>query len=133
VQDLPDLVLEDGDRLYIPSVPSTVNVFGAVYNPNAYVHKPGRKASDYLARAGGPTKDADKRSIYLVRADGTVVSSRQKGWFGGLGGEPVSRGDALVVPESFDRFNLTKELKDWTQILYQLALGVVGLKVLNDL
>jgi polysaccharide biosynthesis/export protein len=133
VRDLPELVLEDGDRLYIPSVPSTVNVFGAVYNPNAYVHKPGRKASDYLARAGGPTKDADKRSIYLVRADGTVVSSRQKGWLGGLGGEPVSRGDALVVPESFERFNLTKELKDWTQILYQLALGVAGLKVLNDL
>jgi protein involved in polysaccharide export with SLBB domain len=132
-KDLPDLVLEDGDRLHVPHVPSTVSVFGAVYNPNAYVHKPGRKAADYLARAGGPTKDADKSSMYLVRADGTVISSRQKSWPGGLGGEKVSRGDALVVPESFDRFNLTKQLKDWTQVFYQLALGVVGLKVLADL
>jgi hypothetical protein len=42
-------------------------------------------------------------------------------------------GDAVVVPESFERFNFTRELKDWTQILYQLALGVAGLKVLRDL
>jgi polysaccharide export outer membrane protein len=133
VQDLPELVLEDGDRVLIPQQPSTVSVFGAVYNPNAYVHKSGRKASDYLSRAGGPTRDADKGSIYLVRADGTVVSSRQKGWMSGIGNEAIYRGDALVVPESFDRFNFTKELKDWTQILYQLALGVVGLKVLGDL
>jgi protein involved in polysaccharide export with SLBB domain len=133
VNDLPDLVLEDGDRLYVPPVPSTVSVFGAVYNPNAYVHKSGRKLSDYLQRAGGPTKDADKGSMYLVKADGTVVSTRQKGLWGGIGGQALNPGDAVVVPESFDRFNLTKELKDWTQILYQLALGVVGLKVLNDL
>jgi protein involved in polysaccharide export with SLBB domain len=131
--DLPDLVLEDGDRLHIPPWPSTVSVFGAVYNPNAYIYASGRKLSQYLDSAGGPTRDADKRSLYLVKADGTVVSSRQKGWFGGIGGEALNPGDAVVVPESFERFNLTKELKDWTQILYQLALGVVGLKVLGDL
>lgn len=133
VDQLPDLVLEDGDRLYVPPVPSTVAVFGAVYNPNAYVYKSGRKLSDYLNRAGGPTKDADKGSMYLVKADGSVISSRQKGMFGGIGGETMNPGDAVVVPESFERFNLTKELKDWTQILYQLALGVAGLKVLSDL
>jgi hypothetical protein len=104
-----------------------------VYNPNAYIYASGRKLSQYLDSAGGPTRDADKRSLYLVKADGTVVSSRQKGWFGGIGGEALNPGDAVVVAESFERFNLTKELKDWTQILYQLALGVVGLKVLGDL
>jgi protein involved in polysaccharide export with SLBB domain len=132
VDQLPDLALEDGDRLYVPPMPSTIAVFGAVYNPNAYVYKNGRRLSDYLSRAGGPTKDADKGSMYLVKADGTVVSTRQKS-FGGIGGEPMNPGDAVVVPESFERFNLTKELKDWTQILYQLALGVAGLAVLNDL
>jgi protein involved in polysaccharide export with SLBB domain len=132
VDQLPDLVLEDGDRLYIPSVPSTVSVFGSVFNPNAYVYRNGRKVSDYLGRAGGPTKDADKGSMYLVKADGTVVSSRQKGVFGGIGGETMYPGDAIVVPETLERFNLTKELKDWTQILYQLALGVAGLATLKN-
>ena len=132
VDQLPDLVLEDGDRLYVPPVPSTVSVFGSVYNPNAYVYRSGRKLADYLGRAGGPTKDADKGSMYLVKADGTVVSSRQKGVFGSINGEAMNPGDAIVVPESFERFNLTKELKDWTQILYQLALGVAGLATLKN-
>jgi hypothetical protein len=61
------------------------------------------------------------------------VSSRQRGWFGSIKGEGMMPGDAVVVPENFERFNLTKELKDWTQIFFQFALGVAGLKVLSDL
>jgi hypothetical protein len=71
--------------------------------------------------------------MYLVRADGSVISTRQRGWLGSIKGESMMPGDAVVVPESLDRLNWTKELKDWTQILYQLALGVAGLKVLKDL
>jgi polysaccharide biosynthesis/export protein len=133
LNSVPELPLEDGDRLYVPPQPGTVSVFGAVYNQNAYLYETRQRVSHYLDLAGGPTKDADKGSIYLVRADGSVISSRQRGWFGTIKGEAMMPGDAVVVPESFDRFNLTKELKDWTQILYQLALGVAGLKVLNDL
>jgi protein involved in polysaccharide export with SLBB domain len=130
----PDIVLEDGDRLFIPPVPSTVTVLGAVYNPNAFVHKAGGRVSEYLTRAGGPTRDADKGSIYLLRADGSVTSKRQSGTFGGgFEGQTLTPGDAVIVPESFERFNWTKALKDWTQILYQLALGVAGLAVLDDI
>jgi polysaccharide export outer membrane protein len=42
-------------------------------------------------------------------------------------------GDTVVVPENLDRFRFTKELKDWSQIFYQFALGVAGLKLLRDL
>lgn len=133
-KDLPDLVLEDGDRLFIPPQPSTVSVFGSVYNQNAFIYRSGKDVSDYLSQAGGPTKDADKNSIYIVRADGTVVSKRQKGWFaGGFNGQNLNPGDAVIVPEDFERFNWTRELKDWSQIFYQFALGVAGLKVLSDL
>jgi len=131
--NLPDLTLEDGDRLYLPPLPGTVSVFGSVYNQNSYLYDRGATASHYLALAGGPTKDADRGSIYLVRADGSVVSTRQRGWFGSVKGETMMPGDAVVVPENFERFNFTKELKDWTQIFFQFALGVAGLKVLHDL
>lgn len=133
-KDLPDLVLEDGDRLFIPPQPSTVSVFGSVYNQNAFIYRLGKDVSDYLNQAGGPTKDADKDSIYIVRADGTVVSKNQKGWFaGGFNGQRLNPGDAVIVPEDFEKFNWTRELKDWSQIFYQFALGVAGLKVLSDL
>jgi polysaccharide export outer membrane protein len=134
LKDLPDLVLEDGDHLLVPSKPSTVSVFGSVYNQNAYIFQQGKNVSDYLSQAGGPTKDADKSSLYVVRADGSVVSRQQSGWFSrGFNNERLSAGDAIIVPEDLDKFSWTREVKDWTQIFYQFALGVAGLKVLKDL
>ena len=134
VKDFPDLVLDDGDRLFIPAKPSTVSVVGAVFNQNAFMHRPGQRLADYLGRAGGPTKDADTGSIYVVKADGTVASRRQSGWLiSGFESDQLMPGDTIVVPETLDRFRLTKELKDWSQIFYQFALGVAGLKVLKDL
>jgi len=135
MKDLPELALEDGDRFLVPSRPSTVSVIGAVYNQNAFIYRSEQRVSDYLSRAGGPTRDADTGSIYVVRADGSVVSQRQFSSFfgGGVAGERLTPGDAIVVPEDFEKWRFTKALKDWTQILYQFALGVVGLKVLNDL
>lgn len=133
IKDLPDLPLEDGDTLTVPSLPGIVNVFGAVYNQNAYIYKARDRAGDYLDQAGGPTRDADKSSIYLVRADGTVISQQQKGWFGSVKNQRLMPGDSVIVPEDFDKFSLTKELKDWSQIFYQFALGVAAIKVLKDL
>jgi protein involved in polysaccharide export with SLBB domain len=132
IKHLPDMPLEDGDRFFIPPVPGTVNVFGAVYNQNAYVFKDRSKTGDYLKQAGGPTKDADKGSIYIVRADGSVLSNRQKGWFGSVDNERVNPGDSVVVPESFAKFSFTRELKDWSQIFFQFALGVAAIDVLKD-
>jgi hypothetical protein len=109
-------------------------VVGSVYNQNAFIYRIDQRVSDYLARSGGPTKDADTGSIYVVRADGAVISKRQSGILGGgFEGERLMPGDTIVVPEDFQRFRWTRELKDWTQILYQFALGVAGLKVLRDL
>ena len=108
-------------------------VYGSVYNQNSFLYRGGKKLGDYLSQAGGPTRDADKGSIYLVKADGSVISKRQGSMFGSFEGQKVMPGDAIVVPEDFDKFRWTKELKDWSQIFYQFALGVAGLKVLSDL
>jgi polysaccharide biosynthesis/export protein len=134
INDLPDLALEDGDRLFIPPRPNTITVFGAVYNQNAFLYKDGKRITDYLRQAGGPTREADKSSLYLIKADGSVVSKQQGGWFfNSFDGQAVVPGDAIVVPEELIKLSWTKELKDWSQIFYQFALGVAGLKVLNDL
>lgn len=134
VSSLPDIMLEDGDRLYLPPVTSTVAVVGAVYNQNNYLYHQGKKVRDYIAQAGGPTSAADTSELYVLRADGTVISSSQKGWFSSVQGEEVRPGDDIVLPSEFvQRFVMTKELRDWSQIFYQFALGVAGLKVLNGL
>ena len=137
VGDLPDIVLDDNDRIFVPSRPSTVNVLGAVYSQGSFSYRPDRRLEEYLRLAGGPTRDADEGSIYLLRADGSVISNRQSGWLsggwlsGGFSGTKLMPDDTIVVPELFERFSWTKELKDWTQIFSQFGIGIAAIKVLK--
>lgn len=136
-QALPDLVLEDGDRLYVPPVPTSIGVFGSVFNAGNYLREPDRTIDDYLRLAGGPTRGADKNSTFVVRANGSVVSNLQTaGVFGGLnrGFEslPALPGDAVFVPEQFDKTTLVQDFKDWTAILYQFALGAAAFVTLTN-
>jgi polysaccharide export outer membrane protein len=134
IKNLPALALEDGDHLFIPARPSTVSVFGAVYNQNDFLYRDGKDVGDYLGQAGGPTKNADKGSVYLVKADGAVVSRQQRGWlFNGFNGQVVVAGDAIVVPEELDKTTWTKDLKDWSQIFFQFALGAAAIQVIKGL
>jgi len=134
--DLPDLALEDGDRILVPSRPTTVGVFGSVFNAATYLHAPGRTIGDYLRLAGGPTKGADDSSIFVVRANGNVVSGRQRaGIFnrdGGISEVRSEPGDTVFVPEEMDKTTFVQAAKDWTQIIYQFGLGIAGLKVLSN-
>jgi protein involved in polysaccharide export with SLBB domain len=129
--ELPDLALEDGDRIYIPARPSTVGVFGSVFNAASYLHQPGRTVDDYLRLAGGPTKGADEGSVFLIRANGDVVSARQSaGWFnqsGEIRRVPAEPGDTVFVPEEMNKTTFAQSAKEWTQILFQFGLGVGGI------
>ena len=130
--DLPDIALEDGDRLYVPPRPSMVSVFGSVFTESSFLYRPDKRVSDYLAQAGGTTRRADTSQLFVLRADGSVVGS-SRSWLGTqLASSAVMPGDTIVVPEDFERTTFTKELKDWTQILYQFGLGMAALKVLRD-
>jgi protein involved in polysaccharide export with SLBB domain len=132
LRHLPEIALEDGDRLIVPSRPSTVGVLGAVFNQNTFIYDDAKRVSDYLQQSGGPTREADSARIYVLRADGSVTSRAGGSIFTLSADRPVMPGDTIVVPENLDKFHLTRELKDWSQIFYQFALGVAGLKVLRD-
>ncbi len=137
-RELPVLALEDGDRLYIPPRPSSVGVFGSVFNAGNYLFGSDRNVVDYLNLAGGPTRGADAGSTFIVRANGSVVSARQRGggsWFSngsGLDGVNAEPGDTLFVPEEPNKTTFVQNAKDWTQILYQFGLGVAALQVLRQ-
>ena len=77
-----DIPVRAGDVIYIPRKPNLVMVDGAVYNPTAITYKPGRSGEWYLKQAGGPTSMANKKSIFVIRADGSV-SGTSGGMFGG--------------------------------------------------
>lgn len=131
---LPDLALEDGDRLYVPPRPTTVGVFGSVFNGGTYLFGEGRTLSSYLKLAGGPTRGADADSTFVIRANGAVVSARQsEGWFGVSGFSDITAepGDTIFVPEEINKTTFVQNAKDWTQILYQFGLGIAAIRTLR--
>ena len=132
LKNLPDLALQDGDSIFVPRKPGTVEVLGAVFQANAFIYKPNRTVNDYLLLAGGATGSADKSEIYLIRADGTSRSGRGSGWFSSVGGTVINPGDTIVVPETIERSTWRQSVKEWTGILYQFGLGAAGLKVLKN-
>lgn len=132
VKNLPDLPLQDGDSIYIPRRPGTVDVLGSVFQQNAFVFRPQRTVSDYISQAGGVTVTADKSEMYVIRADGTAKSGQSAGWFSGIGSITLNPGDTVVVPEKIDRSTFMQSLKEWTSIFYQFGLGAAGLKVLRE-
>ena len=129
---LPDLALEDGDRLYVPPRPTAVGVFGSVFNSGSYLFSEQRDIEQYLRLAGGPTRGADDRSTFVVRANGSVVSSLNSGsWLntrGALKGMIAEPGDTIFVPEEMNKTTFIQGAKDWTQVVYQLGIGLAGLK-----
>ncbi len=133
---LPELALEDGDRLNIPASPSSVGVFGSVPNAGNYLYLNNRTVDDYLRLAGSPKRGADADGVFVLRANGNVESALQnRNWLGAGGdkfaGLPVLPGDTIVVPEDINRVTRAQNLKDWAQIIYQFGLGLIAIKTIN--
>src|SRR5260370_37925179 len=74
-------------------------VIGQVYNSNALTFEPRKSAGWYLERAGGATRLADRNAIFIVRANGAVVSGRGGLLSGGALSARIGPGDTIVVAE----------------------------------
>lgn len=132
LKELPDLMLEDGDRLLVPFKPATVNVIGSVYNSNSFIFKPGKRVSDYMRLSGGPTKNGDKGRSFVIRADGTTLSGNGHNalFLNGFEEARLMPGDTIVVPEKLDKGAVLRGFKDWTQIISTFVIGAAAAKVL---
>lgn len=130
VNALPALTLEDGDQLIIPPRPATVDVLGAVYNPNSFIYKPGRTVGDYLGQAGGGTREADVRRVFVVRADGSVISrqGRRESWFDNFESQRLMPGDSIVMPEKIRTGSVLHSIRDWTAMFSQVGLGAAAIQ-----
>ena len=124
IADMPDFPLEDGDTYYIPPRLSTVEVGGAVYNANALRYEPGKRLIAYLNDAGGATREADPKRMFVIRADGTVVSrqSRSMHSHGSFGNLRLLPGDAIVVPEKLRVSGGLQTFANYAQIISGAAM-----------
>ncbi len=133
VATLPDLPLEDGDRFVVPPVPADVKVFGAVYDQNSFVYRSSRRTGDYLKLAGGPNRDADRSHMFIIRADGSVLSHSTSSsyWGNTFAAAHLNPGDTIVVPEKVFGPSTLRSILDWSQVFSQLALGAAAINVIK--
>jgi polysaccharide biosynthesis/export protein len=129
----PDLPLENGDRLYVPSRPSTVNVIGTVYEQSSFLYEEDYRTGDYLKKAGGPARSADRSHMFIVRADGSVISHGPSSvlFSKSFDALPMYPGDTLIVPTYINRTTFVRSLIDWSQILSGFGLGAAAINVLR--
>ena len=134
-ENLPDLPLEDGDRILVPPAPGFIYAVGAVANSNALLWRKGRTVKQYLLAAGLETT-ADEDNIFILRADGSIVHRRDAGWLlSSFESTELAQGDTLIVPEKVDlesKWNgFVRGFKDWTQILANLGLTAAAINTLG--
>lgn len=95
-----DIELRSGDVLRIPKRPQFVLVSGQVYNPSAITFTPGKSAGWYLGRAGGASTMANRKEIFIIRANGDVIGRRSNSWYeGDVLSTKLDSGDTIVVPQ----------------------------------
>lgn len=111
-----DIILENGDQLYVPNRSNTVTVVGEVQYPSSHVFEEGLTYKEYLERAGGPRERADESRIYVIRANGQVAMPRNS-WFG----MKIREGDTIVVPIDADYTDKLTLFSTVSQILFQLG------------
>lgn len=132
--DLPAMALEDGDKLVVPATPSTIQVIGSVFNQNAFLYHAGAHAGEYLHMAGGPTREADRGQIFILRADGSVSSRGEKQSIFAASSFDNTRlypGDTIMVPEKLVRPSALRELTAWTQLMSQLSISAAAIDVIK--
>jgi polysaccharide biosynthesis/export protein len=120
-----DVVLKDGDRLMVPRVTQEVTVVGEVQSATSHLYRADLSRNDYIDMSGGLTPRADDDRIYVVRADGSVVTRGGNAWFSG-GGVEIRNGDTIVAPLDTERM---RPLPFWTAvttIIYNLAIAAAA-------
>ncbi len=128
-----DIELEEDDNLFIPVKNNVVDVVGAVMSRSSFIYSDRFDYKDYIEMAGGYTRYADTDNVYVLKVDGTAMKlsrgifnwnpSRSRWELAGFAEniKEIEPGDTIIVPEKLERIAWLREVKDLTQILYQIA------------
>jgi len=120
-----DIEVRAGDTLYIPKKPNFVMVAGQVYNPSGITFMAGKHAGWYLRQAGGPTSIANKKDIFVVRANGTVAGRGSNEWWSGnVLSTVLQPGDTIYIPEKVAGNGIFKNLSQTMSLLSGAAVAV---------
>ncbi|ETI59643.1 sugar transporter [Marinomonas profundimaris] len=124
---LANLLLEKGDKLFVPALNPVVSISGEVQYASHHTFNPNLTVEDYIASAGGTKRQADIDRVYIVKANGSVELPNNSFWFS-RNYQPLEPGDTIIVPINTDYLDGLSTLSTATQILYQLGVAWSAVK-----
>ena len=122
-----DILLEDGDVLYVPTLKNSVNVIGQVQVTSSHIYDKSLTAQDYLAKSGGSKKRADEERIYIIAANGSIKLMDNSNWFASSAGDNMKPGDTVVVPLDSEYMNNLKLWTSVTTVMYNTAVALAAI------
>ncbi len=126
-----DMLLEPGDRLFIPKRNLTVRVSGEILSPAALQFRESKKPLDYIHEAGGFSFNADKDRTFVLYPDGSAQPLQISSW--NYNPIFIPPGSTIVVPRDPKPFDFIESAKDVSQILSNLAITAIFIDdVRND-
>jgi hypothetical protein len=108
-----DVVLHDGDQIYVPPIPISVSISGAVLAPSAVKWEPGASIAYYLRHSGGLTADADKEEVIVVRSSGSLIKASSN--------TRIEVGDTIFIPTKVEADRLHDKGADFSSQLAQIT------------
>lgn len=125
-----DMLLESGDRIFMPKRPLTVRVHGEILSPASLQFRENKKPLDYIHEAGGFTFHADKDRTFVLYPDGSAQPLQVSSW----NYKPIfiPPGSTIVVPRDPKPFDFIESAKDISQILSNLAITAIFLDDVRD-
>ncbi|WHU03067.1 SLBB domain-containing protein [Sphingomonas sp. NIBR02145] len=123
-----NLLVENNDRIVIPPRVETVGVFGAVYRPASFIVGNGKaiRVRDYVEQAGGVIRGADRGNIFVVRANGSVLTRKR-----GAMSAQVLPGDTIFVPIRTENYSLLAKIRDISQVVAQFGIAALAIAAIN--
>lgn len=122
--------MSDGDEIYVPRNPNSINVLGEVLNPIAFEYSKGLNVRSAVANAGGYEDYADRKKVYVIRSNGLIERASRNIFVRGINLEP---GDTVIVPRKIITNNPGVEaLVPITRILSDLAFSAAALENLAN-
>ena len=113
-----DIVLREGDVIFIPEMNNTVKISGTVMYPNTVTYKNGEGVSYYINQAGGYGNRAKKSKVYVVYANGNVGKVKR------FGGAKIEPGCEIIVPSKPEKnsSNFTQSITIATTVTSMAAM-----------
>ncbi|MDP2487449.1 SLBB domain-containing protein [Pseudoalteromonas marina] len=127
VNNQQNLVLQNGDTLYVPSKRDSISIIGEVNYSTSHLYKAGVSVDDYIDLSGGLKERAAEDRIYIIKANGSVEIPNTGGWFAANNANQLEPGDTIVVPMDAGHMDKLTLWSTATQILYQLGVAVAAI------